>query len=92
MIHVFGYVCRHESQKTTQEHLLNSPNRTNFENWENADIAGNSVKNGRFRHSKHQNSVIFQDMHLKFCTRIHLTGFFHIYSVFLKIQKIPKYF
>ena len=74
----------------TLEHFLNGRNRKNFENRKNAEIAGNRVKNGRFRPSKRQNSDIFQDIYLKFCTRIHLTGLFDIYSGFLKIRKISK--
>ena len=76
----------------TLEHFLNGRNRKNFENRKNAEIAGNRVKNGRFRPSKRQNSDIFQDIYLKFCTRIHLTGLFHIYSGFLKIRKIFLFF
>ena len=37
----------------------------------------------------HQNPSIFQDIYMISCTHICLTGFFHIYSVFLKIKKIP---
>ena len=46
-----------------------------------------AVKNGLFRPSKHQNSVIFQDIYMTFCTHIYMTAFFHIYSGFLKIWK-----
>ena len=77
----------------TLEHFLNGRNRKNFENRKNAEIAGNRVKNGRFRPSKRQNSDIFQDIYLKFCTRIHLTGLFHIYSGLLKIRIFfPNFF
>ena len=39
------------------------------------------VKNDLFRSSKHQNSAIFQDTCLTFCTHIHLTVFFHMNTV-----------
>ena len=45
--------------KMTLEHFLNVPNQTNFENRENTEIAGNSVKTGRFLSSKPQNWAIF---------------------------------
>ena len=77
--------------KLTLEHFLNDPNWTNFENFENTEIARNSMKNGLFQHSKHQNSGIFQDIYLKFCTHIYLTGFFDMYSVFWKCKKIPHF-
>ena len=59
VIHVFGLVFV-ENTEITIEHFLNGPSRTNFENRENTDIAGNRVKNGLFRSSKHQNSANFQ--------------------------------
>ena len=64
--------------------LLNGPNRTNYENRKNAGIAGNGVKKDPFGPSKSQNSGIFQDIYFKFCIRIHLTGYFHIYTVFFE--------
>ena len=76
------------TRKRTLEHFLNDLNRTNFKNRENAVMARNSVKNGLFRPSKHQTSGIFQDIYLKFCTHIHLTGFFYTYSRFFRILKI----
>ena len=76
----------------TLEHFLNRPNQTDYENRENAEIAGNSVKNGNFRTSKHDNSVTFQDMYLIFCTHVHLTQFFHIYSVFGNFENITIIF
>ena len=76
-----------KNAKITLEHFLNGPNRTNSESRKNAEITGNSVKNGRFQPSKHQNLGIFQDIYLKFCTHIHLAWLFHIYSGFLKIWK-----
>ena len=76
-----------KNAKMTLEHFLNGPNQTKFENRENAKISGNSVKNGHFRPSKCRKLVILQDINLKFCTHMHLTGFFRIYSVFL-IQKL----
>ena len=68
------------------KHFLNGRNRTKFENSKNVEIPGNSVKNGHFRPSKCHKLVIFQDIDLKFCTHIHLIGFSHIYSGFLKIR------
>ena len=62
-----------------------------IENRKNAEIAGNGVKNDRFRPSKRQNSDIFKDIPLKLCTRIHLTGLFHIYSGFLKFENFPHF-
>ena len=76
----------------TLEHFLNGRNRKNFENRKNAEIAGNRVKNGRFRPSKRQNSDIFQGIYLTFCTSVHLTGRFHIYFGFLKFENFPKCF
>ena len=35
--------------KNDLEHFLNSRNRRNFENQKSAEVAGNNVKNGRFR-------------------------------------------
>ena len=49
-------------------------------------------KNDPFRPSKHQNSVIFQDIYLKFCTRVHLTSSFTYIPVFWKFENFPKYF
>ena len=51
-----------KTRKIALEHFLNGPNRTNFETRKNAEIAGNSVKNGRFRPSKRQSSGIYQDV------------------------------
>ena len=76
-----------KNAKMTLEHFLNGLNRTNFENRKNAEFARNGMKNDRFRPSKRRNSGIFQDIYLKFCTRINLTGLFHIYSGFSKIRK-----
>ena len=42
----------------------------------------NSVKNGPFRPLNHQNSVLLQDLYLKFCRHIYLKRFFDIYSIF----------
>ena len=50
--------------------LFERPNRPKCENRESTEILGNSVKNGRFRPSKYQNSVIYQDIYLKLCTHI----------------------
>ena len=75
----------------TLEHFLNGPNRKCFESRKNAEIARNSVKNGLFQPSKHQNSVIFQDIHMTFCTHIYLTWFFHIYTLFENSKKNPQF-
>ena len=48
----------------TPEQFLNGPNRTKFENQENTEIPGNSVKSGRFRPSKYQTSAIAQDTYV----------------------------
>ena len=81
-----------KTRKMILEHFLNGPNRTNFEYRKHAEITGKSVKNGRFGPSKRQNSGIYQDIYLKFCTRIQLTGLFHMYSGFLKIRKFSLIF
>ena len=47
-------------------------------------------KRGLFGHSKRQNSAVFQDRDLKFCTFIYLQAFFYIYSVFFQIQSFSK--
>ena len=78
------------TRKMTLEHFLNGRDRTKFENRENVEIAGISVKNVLFRPSKYPNSAIFQDVYMKFCTHIHLTGVFHIHSGFFEnSKKIP---
>ena len=59
------------TRKMTLKDFLSRPNVKNFENRENAEIAGNSVNNGRFRPSKHQNSVIF---------KMSTWNFVHIYT------------
>ena len=56
----------------------------------NAENAGNKVENGRFRLSKRQNSDIFQDIYLKFCTRLHLKGSFTCILFFL-IENFPHF-
>ena len=50
----------------------------------------NSMKNGYFRPSDYQISVIFQDIGLKPCTLMHLTVLFHRDSDFWKIRKISS--
>ena len=67
--------------KNDRKHFLKDPNRTKFENRENAEIPGIGVKNDHFRSLKCHKLVIFQDIDLKF-SHMHLTGFFHIYSGF----------
>ena len=67
------------TRKITLNHFLSGPNWTKFENREKVVIPGNSMKNCHFRPSKCHKLVIFQDIYLKFCTHVHLTGFFHIY-------------
>ena len=59
------------TRKMTLEHFLNGPNRTSFENQKNAEIAGNIVKNGRFRPSKRQNPGIL---------KISTLNFVHVYT------------
>ena len=76
----------------TPKHFLNGRNRTKFENRKNVEIPGNSVKRGHFRPSKCLKLVILQDIDFKFCTHIHLIGFFHIYSGFLKIRNFSLIF
>ena len=58
VIHVFGSFFV-KNAKMAIEHFLNGPSRTKFENQENTEIAGNGVKSGLFRSTKHQNSVNF---------------------------------
>ena len=74
------------------EHFLNGPNRADLKNGENTEIPGNIGKNGRLRPSKYQNSVIFQDMRLTFCTHTHPT-YFHIIHVlhFRIFRKLENY-
>ena len=60
---------------------------TNFKNRKLTEMAETAWKMLFFRPSKHQSSVIFQDIYLTFCTHIHLTGLFHIYSGFWKFEK-----
>ena len=76
------------TQNMTPEHFWNGPNRTNFEIGKIQKPKETAWK-WPFSTSKQQNSVIFQDICLTFRTHIHLAEFLHIYSVFLKIRKIP---
>ena len=83
-----------KNAKNDPRTFLNGPNRTNFGNRENTENAENSEKNGLFylQNNESRNSVIFLDIYLKFCTHMHLTEFFHVYSGLLKIRKIlPKF-
>ena len=57
----FGVSFSSRTRKMTLEHF-ERPKWKNLENRKNAEIAGNMVKNGRFRPSKRQNSDIFQDI------------------------------
>ena len=84
------WVSFSRTQKLTLEHFLNGPNRKKSENRENTEIAGNSVKNSRFQPSKQQNSVIFQDIYLKFCINICAPdrALSHIFRFFLKYSPI----
>ena len=74
-----------KNAKMTQEHFLNGPNRTKCDHRKNAEIAVNSVKSGLLGHSRRQNSAVFQNIDLKFCTHIHRRVFFHKHSLFSKI-------
>ena len=67
--------------KITIEHFLNGRNRTKFENRENAEILVINVMSGLFGHSKRQNSAVFQDINVKYCTHINRQVLVHIYSV-----------
>ena len=71
------------AQRMTLEHFLNGPNRTIFENLKITDIL-KQHKSGLLWHSKRQNSAVFQDIAVKFCTCIHRQVLFHIYSSFWK--------
>ena len=83
-----------KNAKNDPRTFLNGPNRTNFGNRENTENAENSEKNCLFylQNTESRNSVIFLDIYLKFCTHMHLTEFFHMYSGSSKIRKIvPKF-
>ena len=51
--------------------FFESPNPTEFESRENAEILVNSIESGLFGHSNMLNSAVFQDGDLKFFTHIH---------------------
>ena len=55
----FGFGCR--MRKTALELLLSSQDRTHSDNRKNEENPGNN-ESAHFRHSEHQNSVIFQDI------------------------------
>ena len=71
-----------KNAKMTLEHFLNGPNRTKIENPENAEILVNNIKSCRFGHSERQNSAVFEDSDLKFCTQILQQVSLYTYSVF----------
>ena len=79
-----------KNAKNDPRTLLNGPSRTKFEIQVNTEIAGNGMKNGRFRPSKHQNSGIFQDIYLKFCTHIGTPG--SVLSLVLRFFEISNNF
>ena len=54
-----------KNAKKALEHFLKGPNWTNFENRENTDIAGNSVKKWPFSTFKTPKLCHFQDIYLK---------------------------
>ena len=86
----FGVSFSSRMRKMTLQQLLNGKNRKKLKIGK--IIRKKQRENGLFRPSKHQNSVIFQDIYMKFCTHIHLAGFFHIYSGISKIQKSSQHF
>ena len=60
-----------KTAKSDPRTAFKRPKLTSFENREIAEILVKSVKIGLFGYSKRQNSTVFQDMSLKFCTRSH---------------------
>ena len=87
----FFVSCSSRTRKISLEHFLNRSKPANFENREYVENAGNSVKMTVFDLQNIKTRSFFK-MYLKFCTHIHLTSFFHIYSVKKKIGKIPQIF
>ena len=90
VIHVFRSVFHQDREKMTLVHFLNGQNRPKFENGENTEIPGDSMKIAVFDlQNANTYSVIFQDIYLKFCTHVHRTGLFTLTCVpfFLKIRK-----
>ena len=77
-------------QNAKNEHFLNGSNWTNFENRENAEIAGNSVKMALFDLQNTKTRPFFQDAYMKLCTHKHLPGFFDTYFGFRKFRKFPQ--
>ena len=57
------------TQKRLQ-HFLYCPNRKKMKIGKNAEIFVNYVKSGLLGHSKRQNSAVFQNSNLQFCTEI----------------------
>ena len=51
--------------------LFEQPKSDKNSKSENAEILVNNVKSGLFGHSERQNSAVFQESDLKFCTPIH---------------------
>ena len=74
----------HQERKNVARTLFEGPNRTKNGNRKNAEIFAHSVKSGLFWHSKRQNSAVFRDSNLKFCTHIHHQEFLylHIFRIF----------
>ena len=87
--HVFESDFRQE-RKNVARTLFEGPNRTKNGDRKNAEIFAHSVKSGLFWHSKRQNSAVFQDSNLKFCTHIHHQVFLYIHSGFSTTQKSLK--
>ena len=73
--------------KLTIEHFWNGPNRTKIENQENTEIPGKSVKMVIFDlYNAKARSFSKYLLYILYLHIIHPTGFFHIYSGFLKIR------
>ena len=68
---------------------LNGPNRTKLESRKHTKIPRKCIKNGRFRPSKYQNSVIFKISAGNFYAHIYLAGLFRIYSVLMNKKHRP---
>ena len=91
VIYIIWVSFSSRTRKLTLENFLKGPNRINFKNREYTEIAGNSVKNGSFRLSKHQNSVIFKISTRNFVQIYTWYVFPHIFR-FLKNRKFSSFF